>query len=391
FLINVINQFQNYYANEAQWSHIYWTTAPIFNSSLANQNLNTFKIKRRANRLIPTFRNIFIDGEQYIEQQPLFHSCFSIQTTYLRTKENRQQSRLSLKYEIENELKHLFERLSDKTENLSIVTPLSYLRAQINTIKKKLGEDIETTLGSKLGLELKELENKRKTHSVFTPYTEFIINLINNKTYIELLITEIYLEKWRSLYVPNLKLEKEKKKQLIYEHDKNIKRLEDQIDSQNKTGKKSDYEQTLKYSNQLRNEAINLKNDMEKLDLKLHNVDLTIGLFVDELFELYDYYFDEQPTMLDKYQNMFEHLADRISQLVYKGFAIHILRGRPLYSQSRLIENTIKKLRVSGRLAVLTVIGEQSSAKSSLLNTLFGCNFRVSSGRCTIGVYLGNI
>ncbi|CAF4510838.1 unnamed protein product, partial [Didymodactylos carnosus] len=215
----------------------------------------------RANRLIPTFRNIFIEAEQYIEQQPLFRSCFSIQTTYLRIKENQQQSRLNLKYEIENELEHLFEHLSDKTENLSIVTPLSYLRAQINTIKKKLGEDIETTLGSKLGLELKELENKRKTYTTFTSYTEFIINLINNKTYIELLITEIYLEKWRSLYVPNLKLEKEKKKQLVYEHDKNIKRLEDKIDSQNKTGKKSDYEETLKYLNQLRNEAINLKND----------------------------------------------------------------------------------------------------------------------------------
>ncbi|CAF1348756.1 unnamed protein product, partial [Didymodactylos carnosus] len=37
---------------------------------------------------------------------------------------------------------------------------------------------------------------------------------------------------------------------------------------------------------------------------------------------------------------------------------------------------------------VLTVIGEQSSAKSSLLNAVFGCNFRTSSGRCTIGIYL---
>ncbi|CAF1299097.1 unnamed protein product, partial [Didymodactylos carnosus] len=244
--------------------------------------------------------------------------------------------------------------------NLSIATPLSYLRAQINTIKKKLCEDIESTLGSKLGLQLKELEKKRKTYTTFTSYTQFIINLINNKTYIELLITDIYLEKWQ-----------------------------DQIDSQNKNGKKSDYERILKYLNQLRNEAINLKNDVEKLDLKLYNVDLTIGLFVDELFELYDYYFDEQPTMLDKYQNMFERLADRISQLVYKGFAIHILRGRPLCSQSRLMKNTIKKLRVFGRLIVLTVIGEQSSANSSLLNSTFGCNFRVSSGRCTTGVYLG--
>ncbi|CAF4684167.1 unnamed protein product, partial [Didymodactylos carnosus] len=56
----LINEFQNYYANKTQWSHIYWTTSPIFNSSLTNQNLNTFKIKRRANRLIPTFLNIYL-------------------------------------------------------------------------------------------------------------------------------------------------------------------------------------------------------------------------------------------------------------------------------------------------------------------------------------------
>ncbi len=40
-------------------------------------------------------------------------------------------------------------------------------------------------------------------------------------------------------------------------------------------------------------------------------------------------------------------------------------------------------------LVILTVVGEQSSAKSSLLNSTFGCNFRVSAGRCTIGMYLG--
>ncbi|CAE8698074.1 unnamed protein product [Polarella glacialis] len=36
---------------------------------------------------------------------------------------------------------------------------------------------------------------------------------------------------------------------------------------------------------------------------------------------------------------------------------------------------------------VVSVIGAQSSAKSTLLNFLFGCGFAVSSGRCTRGLY----
>ena len=36
---------------------------------------------------------------------------------------------------------------------------------------------------------------------------------------------------------------------------------------------------------------------------------------------------------------------------------------------------------------VLTILGPQSSGKSTLLNFLFGCDFATSEGRCTRGVY----
>ena len=36
---------------------------------------------------------------------------------------------------------------------------------------------------------------------------------------------------------------------------------------------------------------------------------------------------------------------------------------------------------------VLTIIGPQSSGKSTLLNFLFGCDFMTSTGRCTKGIY----
>ena len=36
---------------------------------------------------------------------------------------------------------------------------------------------------------------------------------------------------------------------------------------------------------------------------------------------------------------------------------------------------------------VISVLGPQSSGKSTLLNFLFGCDFATSEGRCTRGVY----
>ena len=39
------------------------------------------------------------------------------------------------------------------------------------------------------------------------------------------------------------------------------------------------------------------------------------------------------------------------------------------------------------RCLVISIIGPQSSGKSTLLNFLFGCDFATSEGRCTRGVY----
>ena len=39
------------------------------------------------------------------------------------------------------------------------------------------------------------------------------------------------------------------------------------------------------------------------------------------------------------------------------------------------------------KIFVLSVVGIQSSGKSTLLNTMFGLEFTVSAGRCTRGIY----
>ena len=39
------------------------------------------------------------------------------------------------------------------------------------------------------------------------------------------------------------------------------------------------------------------------------------------------------------------------------------------------------------KVIIISVIGPQSSGKSTFLNFLFGCDFLTSSGRCTRGIY----
>ena len=41
---------------------------------------------------------------------------------------------------------------------------------------------------------------------------------------------------------------------------------------------------------------------------------------------------------------------------------------------------------IEDRCLVVTIIGPQSSGKSTVLNFLFGCDFATSEGRCTRGV-----
>jgi ABC-type lipoprotein export system ATPase subunit len=42
---------------------------------------------------------------------------------------------------------------------------------------------------------------------------------------------------------------------------------------------------------------------------------------------------------------------------------------------------------INDNCLVISIFGPQSSGKSTLLNFLFGCDFSVSEGRCTRGLY----
>jgi hypothetical protein len=70
---------------------------------------------------------------------------------------------------------------------------------------------------------------------------------------------------------------------------------------------------------------------------------------------------------------------------ILKGFPFEIIDGDLLHMPKEFLKSVFKGMK--DRVIVISVLGPQSSGKSTLLNFLFGCNFVTSSGRCTKGVY----
>ena len=389
----LVNRFQNYYS-EKKWLNAYWLSAPILSKM---RDLSDLKQKRCLTKLKDQFFES-IDGIEKKVREQLFRSCFSIQELYLDLEQqnsNQKQikiERKSLKFEIENKLEDLFELLTDHTENLKTLTPISYYQSEINTMKQKKLSNImnDSSNVEFIDKHVKEIERKQNSQHGFTKYSEFILDLFNNQTYIDVLITEIYLEKWRLKYIPRIKEERDKIRSEKILHQKKLTEQEKFIQKKNDLKEKVDVK-TLNTLKKLREEDEQLNLQLQKIDKKLANADLTIGLLCDELFALYDYLYDKRPTVLNRYENEFVKAAKNIAKLVNKGFGLHILRSRPLICESRLMKMVLGNLQIkeNSSIVTLTVIGEQSSAKSSLLNSMFGCNFRTSAGRCTIGMYLG--
>ena len=127
--------------------------------------------------------------------------------------------------------------------------------------------------------------------------------------------------------------------------------------------------------------------------------DLTIDKFWDEIFSIYDWIIDLEKhnitlineslkSDIEEFKIQIPLLINRYIQFLEYGFSIHLLRGKPLKIKSKLLEMVFEKLKCDQELYILSVIGEQNSAKSSLMNSLFGCDFRTSAGRCAIGIYM---
>ncbi|KAK9957961.1 hypothetical protein ABG768_012156 [Culter alburnus] len=128
--------------------------------------------------------------------------------------------------------------------------------------------------------------------------------------------------------------------------------------------------------------------DLRDLENEIASSSLGVQHFMRELSQLYEsthYQKNKKHTALKK-------LPEMCAQLMLTGFPLELIDGDasniPL-TWIRDVLTALNKLTAPhNRIRVVTVLGVQSTGKSTLLNTMFGIQFAVSSGRCTRGAFM---
>ncbi|CAK6981907.1 up-regulator of cell proliferation-like, partial [Scomber scombrus] len=115
---------------------------------------------------------------------------------------------------------------------------------------------------------------------------------------------------------------------------------------------------------------------------------LGVEHYMREMGLIYEFSIDGSINTTDEISS----LPGLAAEMLLDGFPLEILDGDASNIPERWVTDVLmelhKKVGEHSRLLVLTVLGVQSTGKSTLLNTMFGVQFPVSSGRCTRGAYM---
>ncbi|XP_067451525.1 interferon-induced very large GTPase 1-like [Thunnus thynnus] len=124
------------------------------------------------------------------------------------------------------------------------------------------------------------------------------------------------------------------------------------------------------------------------LDQALMESSLGVEHYIREMGLIYEFSIDG----LRNTANEISRLPGLAAEMLLDGYPLELLDGDASNIPERWVTDVLmelhKKVGGKSRLLVLTVLGVQSTGKSTLLNTMFGVQFPVSSGRCTRGAYM---
>ncbi|XP_045873379.1 LOW QUALITY PROTEIN: interferon-induced very large GTPase 1-like [Meles meles] len=213
----------------------------------------------------------------------------------------------------------------------------------------------------------KQRIRRQQLNKAFSPneFMHSVLEIIQKRSEIH---TNLYFLQWLSVFLDNLTaghLEKlnEKKKTLC---------------SQVQTGK------------QKAPENASLKQcqyDIEAISAEISDCSLGIEHILREIGQTYE----ALEEIFSTKDTLFLSLPQIAADLMISGIPIELMDGDasyvPLKWVAAIFDKVSEKLG-DKRLFVLSVLGLQSSGKSTLLNALFGLQFTVSAGRCTRGAYM---
>ncbi|KAM7329107.1 hypothetical protein ACRRTK_010720 [Alexandromys fortis] len=132
---------------------------------------------------------------------------------------------------------------------------------------------------------------------------------------------------------------------------------------------------------------IDHQKQIDAITMEIHDCTFGIENLLREVAQIYEA-LEETYSPRDSLPLCLPHIA---ADLMVAGLPIELMDGDASYVPLKWVMAVFDKISETlgdKRLFVLSILGLQSSGKSTLLNALFGLQFTASAGRCTKGAYM---
>uniref|UniRef100_A0A9J7YSU0 VLIG-type G domain-containing protein n=1 Tax=Cyprinus carpio carpio TaxID=630221 RepID=A0A9J7YSU0_CYPCA len=131
------------------------------------------------------------------------------------------------------------------------------------------------------------------------------------------------------------------------------------------------------------------QTELEKISEELQDANFGLEHIMREIGQIYESCSFVKKNKKDLKD--FSSLPSLAAEMMISGFPLELMDGDaahvPVIWISAVLDQLIQKLG-DQRVFVLSVLGLQSSGKSTMLNAMFGLQFAVSAGRCTRGAFM---
>ncbi|XP_049331723.1 interferon-induced very large GTPase 1-like [Astyanax mexicanus] len=227
---------------------------------------------------------------------------------------------------------------------------------------------IETTEIEKSKMKMKEIRRKQQSHG-FNELMKLFVGSLRSLSDSE----KMYFLKWMTILLDDFT--SDTLSDILQEYNQKWSELLALKKTHNK-----------EISQKLKTEQQNL----EKISNKL--IAATFGLehILREMGQIYEASVSERREDRVKDGDL-SYLPELAAELLISGHPMELMDGDaahvPLVWVSAVLDEVIRKLG-DQRVFVLSVLGIQSSGKSTMLNAMFGLQFAVSAGRCTRGAFV---
>jgi hypothetical protein len=129
------------------------------------------------------------------------------------------------------------------------------------------------------------------------------------------------------------------------------------------------------------------KLEIEELHEQMINASLGLEHLLRELGQIYEAIQELNVSGAEQ----FSRLPQAAASLLIDGYPLEIMDGDAAHVPSKWIKAVLQEVGVmlgDASVFILSVLGLQSTGKSTLMNTAFGLQFNVSAGRCTRGAFM---